>query len=271
MVTKYRFAFLAQFLGTNFSGSQKQKSARTVQDEFEKALEVLFKRRVPVNFASRVDAGVHARAMVGHFDLFEDELLNKKFAGLINEDEQTIKIFCLNMNGLLPSDASILGLKRVDLKFNSIRDAYSRSYVYRLRCGNYRNPMDGETVAFLHSTIQPNLEVWNKRCSVLIGEHDFSGLSRINKSGKVNPVCRVEECRWERTESGLMEFFITADHFVYNMIRIIVGTQIDVENGKLCIDSLEKALKFKDRHFAGHTATAQGLCLEAIKYYPAIF
>ena len=107
---------------------------------------------------------------------------------------------------------------------------------------------------------------------MLLGKHDFTGLSNKSTS-KVNPICNVTECHWSLNEEDkrLYTFRIKADHFLYNMIRVIIGTQIGIESAKLSVDSLQKALKLKDRQFAGITAPAQGLCLEAIDYSQSLF
>ena len=117
-----RFAFLCQFDGSNFSGSQKQADGhRTVQAELEKAFNIFLKIEVKIILASRVDAGVHARAMIGHFDL-EDNFPN------LNEHT-----FCRHLNGILPSDVAVLKIKEVDSNFHARKLAVKRSYIYKIR------------------------------------------------------------------------------------------------------------------------------------------
>lgn len=260
---RQRFVLQTQFLGSNFCGSQSQKNGRTVQDELEKALKIYFRQEVRVVLGSRVDAKVHARAMIGHFDLEIEENFEEKF----NKD-----LFCRNLNGILPQDLSITKMGEIHNSFHSIKDASSRSYVYKLRAGTTRNPLDEKQVTYIYNSRPLNIENLQKLSNTLIAEADFSGLSNFKK-GYVNPICKVFSCSWEsnKEDTELYVFRIKANHFLYNMIRIIVGTQIAIENGKLSICSLEKALRLKDRSLAGPTAPASGLCLEEINYPFSLF
>jgi tRNA pseudouridine38-40 synthase len=246
-----KFAFLTQFNGHKFSGSQRQSNVRTVQEELEKAFSIFFKTKIVIVLSSRVDAGVHAREMVGHISA----------ESLPAGDEH---IICRHLNGILPPDISILRIVPVLDDFHARRSAIERSYIYKLRAHSQRFPLDGTWVA--HTPYSLNLENLNQMSALLFGEHDFTGLSRP-ANYKTRPICKITECYWSQDpKDSLLTFRITADHFLYNMVRIIIGTQIGVENGKLSVDSLEKALMLKDRSFAGYTAPAGGLCLDAVKY-----
>ncbi len=246
-----RLAFNTQFVGTKFSGSQKQKGARSVQEELEKAFSIFFREPIKVVLASRVDAGVHARNLVGHFDLLTESYKN------YTEHE-----LCRHLNGILPSDVAILRMQEVPETFHARRNAIERSYIYRVRGYSQRFPLDESQVAYVSAKL--NLKNLQEMAKILVGEHDFTGLSKPCDY-KTRPTCKVIKAAWKE-EKDLFSFEIAADHFLYNMVRIIVGTQICIENGKLSIHSLENALKFKDRSFAGTTAPAKGLCLEAVKY-----
>jgi tRNA pseudouridine38-40 synthase len=246
-----RLAFQTQFVGAKFCGSQKQSNARSVQEELEKAFSIFFKEKIIVTLSSRVDSGVHARGMIGHCDVSELPQLS--------EHE-----LCRHLNGILPNDVAVLKLKEVPSSFHSRRDAIERSYVYKLRAYSQKHPLDESQVVHIASSLK--LESLQKMASSLIGEHDFTGLSKP-ADYKTRPICKINECFWTQNfEDGLFMFKISADHFLYNMVRIIIGTQIAIENGKLSSDCLEKALRLKDRSYAGFTAPAEGLCLEAVKY-----
>lgn len=282
---KQRYAFLTQFIGSNYHGSQRQNNAPTIQDELEKAFSLVLRQKVTVVLASRVDAGVHARGMVGHFDLeVPPSPLDR--GNLILEpsyikdaprmaDSKTglnfHKTLC-HLNGVLPKDISVLQITKVDSKFHSLKAATARTYTYRLRVGGQRRPLDESQTTFIYYPEPFDLKRLKHWSNMLVGSHDFSGLAKKSTT-KVNPVCKVSECSWRRSDedTNLFIFKITADHFLYNMIRIIIGTQIGIESGKLSVDSLEKALKLKDRQFAGITAPAHGLCLEAIEYTLPLF
>lgn len=251
-----RLVFLCEFDGSNFSGSQKQANGRTVQAELEKALSIFFKQNIKIVLASRVDSGVHAKGMIGHFDL--------KY-NLPNLSEHA---FCRHLNGILPLDIAILRLKEINSDFHSRKHAIKRSYVYKIRSFTQRQPLDGSQIA--HTSVKLNCFNLNKLSQILLGKHDFSGLSKVNKS-KSWPICEVFEAYWQEQKNNLFIFRISADHFLYNMVRIIIGTQIDIQNAKLEVNSLEKALKLKNKTWAGSTAPSQGLCLENIEYPYTLF
>lgn len=256
-----RYVFSTQFIGTNFAGSQKQANARTVQEELEKAFSIFFRQNIKITLASRIDSGVHAREMIGHFDL-RSEL---SVRGLETTSEHEI---CRHFNGILPNDIAILRFQETNEGFHSRRDACLRTYKYRLRSYSQRFPLDGSQVTYIASPLNKNH--LDDMAKFLVGEHDFTGLSKP-ADYKTRPICKVTEAYWEEssnheTKDNLFTFTVSADHFLYNMIRIIVGTQIAIQNGKLPADSLEKALKYQDRSYAGFTASPTGLCLEKIKY-----
>lgn len=255
-----RYVFKTQFLGTSFCGSQKQKNGRTVQEELEKAFSIFFRQDVTVVLGSRVDSGVHSRGMIGHFDL-EDG-----FDADLSIPREEDKVLC-NLNGILPLDVSILRISKIHDDFHSVKDAIQRSYLYKLRAHSPRCPLDEKQVTYYYQAQKLNLESLNNVSKLLLGEHDFSGLSNFN-GREVYPICKVSQCKWE-LDSEDKELFllkVSANRFLYNMIRVIVGTQIAIENGKLSVCSLKNALKNRDRSLAGPTAKPDGLCLEEIKY-----
>ncbi|MDJ0626222.1 MAG: tRNA pseudouridine synthase A [Candidatus Caenarcaniphilales bacterium] len=258
----YKYVFKSQFLGTNFCGSQWQPNGRTVQEELEKAFFVYFKQAVKVVLGSRVDSGVHARGMIGHFVLDYDFSIDKN-----NEN----KVLC-NLNGILPKDLSILRISRIHDSFHSIKDAIKRSYIYKLRAHAPRSPLDESQVEYFYQANPLKIDSLNFQSEKLLGSHDFSGLSNFN-GREVYSVCNVTKSFWEidLDNNGLFVFKVSANRFLYNMIRVIVGTQIAIENGKLSVCSLENALKYKDRNLAGPTAQPKGLCLEAINYHFPLF
>ncbi|MDX1919536.1 MAG: tRNA pseudouridine synthase A [Candidatus Caenarcaniphilales bacterium] len=260
---KQRFVLQTQFLGSSFCGSQSQANGRAVQDELERALKVYFRQNIRVVLGSRVDSGVHARAMIGHFDLNLSEIPQFDFNEIL---------LLRNLNGILSKDVSITRLSKIHQEFHSIKDATSRSYIYKLRAGTSRKPLDEKQVTFVYNSKPLNIKTLQNCAEILIGEKDFSGLANFKK-GYVNPICKVFECSWKLGEEDpeLYVFYIKADHFLYNMIRIIVGTQIAIGNGKLSVCSLEKALRFKDRSLSGPTASASGLCLKEINYPFSLF
>lgn len=254
-----RFAFLVQFNGKNFSGSQRQANAPSVQAELEAAMTIFFRENISVCLSSRIDARVHARGMVGHINIKDEN--NSR----INNDEFKI---CAHLNGILPTDISVLGFRPIPTSLNTRRDAISRTYEYKLRASKLRYSLDGDTVA--HYKCKLNLDRLNEISSKLLGKHDCTGLSRPYEY-KTSSVCNITESFWREEDEDLYTFRITADHFLYKMVRNIVGTQIDMQNAKLSVYSLENSLKLKDRRYLGHTAKPEGLCLECVNYLEPIF
>gem|GEM_PF-794112 len=246
-----RFAFLTQFIGTHFRGSQRQRDDRSVQGELERAMSIFFRREMIVSLASRVDAGVHARAMVGHFDL-EGDLV-----------DPPAKV-CYSLNGILNKDISVIELQKVTESFHSRRDALWRTYRYRLRANSSRQPFDGGIVTY-SSSDDLDLHLLNEQSKELVGIHNCIGLSRFCDD-RVSPFCHIKECYWQLGDDGLYIFQITANHFLYKMVRGIIGTQLDAQSQKIPLSSLSQALKLKDRSYLGATAAACGLSLENISY-----
>ncbi len=252
-LNKSRFVFSCQFIGTRFSGTQKQKNANTVQSELEEVFSIFFKEKISIIFSSRLDAGVHAKALIGHFDLSENQKLKK-----LSENQ-----ICRHLNGILSRDIAIIKFKEIDINFHSRKDAISRTYNYRLRINDLRMPLEDHYVSTLKLD-NLDLDFLNEQSKILIGNHDCSGLAR-NFEYKTYTVCMINKCFWEK-QQGLFIFHITANHFLYKMVRNIVGTQIDMYSGKIPKDSLYKALIEKNNNYLGQTAVAKGLCLEAVNY-----
>jgi tRNA pseudouridine38-40 synthase len=246
-----RVALRLEYLGQRFCGSQSQEGVRTVQDELEKALSTFLRPsdgRVAVALSGRTDSGVHARGQVGHFD-WADELELWRLAW--------------GLNGILKDDLSICDAQVVPDDFHSRFSAIKRIYCYRILNRPQRSALLKETHHFVPLPL--NLEVMTQVAQQLVGAHDFAGFKSSN-SDTGTTLCNVDRSQLLNLGEGKLEFWISADHFVYNMVRIIVGTLIEIGLGKRPVSDLAEALHQKQRLKAGPTAPAWGLCLESVEY-----
>jgi tRNA pseudouridine38-40 synthase len=246
-----RTALKIEYQGTRFCGSQYQLGVRTVQDELEKGLGTFLRSptgRVKVIFSGRTDTGVHARGQVVHFDWDEPVDLWR---------------LCWALNGILPEDVSVQAAQLVPEEFHSRFAAIRRTYAYRILNRPQRSALLKQTHHFL--PLQLNLPVMAELAGQLLGTHDFSGFKSSN-SDTGTTLCRVERAELLNLGEGKLEFWISANHFVYNMVRIIVGTLIEIGLGKLPTSSLGEALHDRQRRKAGPTAPPWGLCLERVEY-----
>jgi len=244
-----RLALLLEYCGKEFSGSQYQVGVRTVQAELEKALSVLARRPVASVFSGRTDSGVHARGQVVHVDW--------------PAAEPDLGRLCWGLNGVLDRDIAVRTIDCVVPEFHARYSALSREYVYRILNSPQRSPLLRDTHYFVPLPL--DLQAMTVAAAVLSGEHDFSSF-RSSNADRVNSICRVTRAEILNLGEGVLEFWISANHFVYNMVRIIVGTLIEIGLGKKLPESLAYALTGKSRDLAGPTAPSWGLCLDSVKY-----
>lgn len=258
-----RIAFLLEYQGKNFCGSQAQKDLRTVQSVLENAIAVYFrvdkytetKKPLRVTLSGRTDSGVHASAQVGHFDLSPEIL----------QDNQPLdwQAVAWALNGILDSDISIKQLVTVSSEFHARFSAIERQYVYRILNRPQRSPLLKDSHLFLRSPLDVDIMVDAADC--LVGRHDFAAFKSSN-SDENSTICDVNYAKLLNLGEGELEFSIAANHFVYNMIRIIVGTLVEIGLKKRLPESLKMALMNGKRSLAGPTAPASGLCLTSVIY-----
>lgn len=253
---KCRIALLIEYIGKNFHGSQSQKNQRTVQAVLERAIGtwLRLKEPVPVVFSGRTDSGVHAAGQVAHFDWPVD------FAQLSNLD---LEALCWGLNGILPEDMSIRNAVLVDSGFHARFTATQRQYVYSILNHKQRSPLLKDTHYFIRQPL--DIEKMQEAITCLIGSHDFAAFKSTN-SDRMTTICNVSHTQLLHLGEGELEFSIAANHFVYNMVRIIAGTVVEIGLSKRGVSSLELALRKRERQLAGPTAPAWGLCLNSVKY-----
>lgn len=242
-----RFVLNLEYKGTNFSGSQKQKTkVRTVQGELEKVLGTLTKQNIKTIFSGRTDAGVHARGQVVHFD---------------SEMDFTEPKVLYSINGLLPKDMSVSSIEKVSKTFHAQKSATARFYRYKIISRKQRSAFD-EDCLFIKDSL--NIDFINQALKIIEGEHDFSS---FKKTGSANPakICNVYIARCHRKGDEIL-IDIVANRFLYGMVRAIVGTILYLERKSLSPESLKEILKNRNRAKAGPAASPYGLTLMKVIY-----
>jgi tRNA pseudouridine38-40 synthase len=248
--TRY-FIFLS-YKGTAYHGWQVQPNGLTVQQVLDKALSVILSEQVNTLGAGRTDTGVHARFFCAHFDSS-------------SEDLDVRKNFIYKLNSYLPKDISVSAVKKVRSDANARFSALSRTYTYYI--SQNKNPFTEEAAWFIHGGL--DITAMNKACTVLLRHSDFTSFSKLHTDVKTNN-CRVMSAVWEESD-GMLVFTITADRFLRNMVRAIVGTMAETGKGKLSVADFENIIVARDRGRAGKSAPAKGLFLTAIEYPSDIF
>ena len=242
-----RYKLTVAYVGKNFSGWQSQKDVRTAQDELEKGLSQLLGETIVVHAAGRTDEGVSAIAQTVHFDT-QKEMLPFSLVQAVNF--------------LLPDDLSVINAEVVDKNFHARKSAIKKTYVYRLYVSAHRHAVYDTFATQIYK--MPDLTLMREVAQKLIGEHDFKAFSSTGSSAKTT--IRTIESIDIIQKGNLLEISICGNAFLYNMVRIIVGTLIWIGLGKLPQDTVDKMLQTGNRKLGAKTFPAVGLRLEDIQY-----
>jgi tRNA pseudouridine38-40 synthase len=243
---------LIEYDGTEFSGWARQPGRRTVQDELERALRILLRRdSVPLTVAGRTDAGVHATGQVA------------SYAGAPARSD--------GLNALLPYDVAVVECVGAPPGFDARRDATSRAYCYRMLTRRARSPHERRRA--LHFSQRLDLAALRQCARALEGTHDFTAFTPTD-TRHVHFARDVYAAGWYERGGGLLEFVIEADSFMRNMNRILVGTMLEVAQGRRSVAEFAELLSGRPRSDAGITAPPHGLHLVGVGYdgrrfYPA--
>ncbi len=256
-----RYALTLEYDGTNYVGFQIQKNAPSIQDKIETALSIILSKKIKILMAGRTDAGVHAFGQVICFDT------EKKL------EEKNYKIFIQSLNALIPNDIAFYKIQEVAPNFHPRYDCKSREYVYLIWNSTYRSVKWWGKSFWLKKIIDtPTLQAINMDLNYLLGEHNFSALCHNAKAYR-NPKRTIYLARFIRDEKdwvsetgeGLLRFEICANAFLHNMIRILIGTLIDIHVKKKNMN-LKEILESRDRTKAGSTLTPTGLYFVRANY-----
>lgn len=240
-----------EFDGTAYSGWQIQPHSPSVQQTLEEALALFLRQKVDVTGAGRTDAGVHAAQMIAHFDLEECQ-----DCGWIKH----------KLNGILPPDIAVHSVYPVKADAHARFDAVSRTYKYYVTLD--KSAFQRNYSWYLLN--EPDFELMNSAAKLLLSTVDFTSFSKLHTDTKTND-CHVTEAGWERLPDGRWVFTITADRFLRNMVRAIVGTLMEVGRHRMTVDEFKSVILRKDRCQAGDSAPAQGLFLYKIEYPDNIY
>ncbi len=242
-----RLLITLRYDGTAYHGWQVQPNATTVQEKLQDAVEAVTGVRAGVTGCSRTDAGVHADMFCCAIDT-ASALRGDKLASALNFH--------------LPPDIAVYAVREVTADFHPRYHACGKRYVYRIWNGTQRHPVYDNYA--LHRKGRLNEELLNRAAAEYIGTHDFAAFCAAG-SDVQDTVRTVRDCRVER-QGDLVLFSVEADGFLYNMVRIMVGTLLEIADGRMSPQAIPAILASGARENAGPTAPAKGLCLQEVFY-----
>ncbi len=232
--------------GTAYSGWQKTETGPSIEGELEKALCQILQHPVKLQAASRTDAGVHAEGQVINF---------------FTERETTLDRLKKSCNALLPSDIRMIEMTEAPKNFHPTLNAKSKEYHYSICIGSTQLPFHRR---FSWHFVKPvKVSLMREAAALLIGEHDFSALTNEKQKNNIRKVYQIEIEEWENDHIRIR---VAGNHFLYKMVRTIVGTLAYAGCGMLQMKDIADLLKSGDRTAAGMTAPAHGLILKKVNY-----
>lgn len=241
-----RYFFEIAYLGTNYHGWQIQPNAITVQEVVNTHLSTILQTEINVVGSGRTDTGVHCKQQFFHADI---------------ETNLSIDDLCYKLNSILPYDVSISSIKLVGNEAHARFDATSRSYEYYIN--TKKNPFAKELSYYFSKPL--NIQNMNDASALLCGDmRDYEAFSKV-KTSVNNFMCEIRHAFWEHENNSLV-FHITANRFLRGMVRAIVGTLLDVGEGRKSVKDVTDIIESKDRQQAGRAAPAHGLYLTEVVY-----
>lgn len=238
------FVHLA-YRGTAYCGWQEQPGDKTVQGTLREALFTLLRSRIETVGCGRTDTGVHASSFFAHFD-----------TELVLDTEKTVK----KLNSLLPVDIAVFKIFSVNIDLHARFSATLRSYEYHLH--TQKNPFNEGLSVF--TPYHLNVALMNEGAQILLLTRDFASFCKAG-GNQHTTFCSLTKCQWVEDEKGY-RFEISADRFLRNMVRSIVGTMIDLGRGKIDLVTFQSIVEAKDRSEAGTSVAPHGLFLTEVRY-----
>lgn len=232
--------------GTNYHGWQIQPNGNSVQEELQNALSKVLRCDVTVVGAGRTDAGVHARKMVAHFE----------FDGILDCQQLSYRL-----NRILPRDISVFGVESVTADMHARFSATKRTYHYYIH--TRKNPFLRNYSCELHYPL--DFEAMNEAASHLLEVSDFGSFCKTHTDVKTT-LCDVTEAVWVKDTDDSWHFRISANRFLRNMVRAVVGTLIDVGRHRVTLDEFDRIVSQGSRSSAGESMPAHALFLENVEY-----
>jgi tRNA pseudouridine38-40 synthase len=246
-----RYFLTLAYNGTSFHGWQRQPNATSVQQTLEEALTTLLRKPIAITGAGRTDTGVHAKEMMAHFE-----------GDLSLEEEENLPYL---INRFLQEEIVIYRLDKVKADAHARFDATARTYEYHL--GFQKNPFKQQLYYYFHQPV--SLEKMSEAAQILLEYEDFEAFAKTHSDVKTF-LCNVTRADWESTAEGAI-FTITANRFLRNMVRAIVGTLLEIGTGKIEVADMHKIIQSKNRGEAGFSVPAAGLYLTEIQYPKSIY
>lgn len=242
-----RLLFKIRYDGYDYHGWQVQNNALTVQEVFQNAVQKLFGERLDVKGCSRTDSGVHA---------------NMYCVSIDTDMNITCDNAVMALNTYLPNDVACYECSEVDMDFHPRYSCVSKEYVYKIYNGKYRNPFYDRYAFWYKYPI--DVDYLNQQAQAFVGTYDYSGFCSI-KTDVEDTVRTIYSCCVYR-EGDIVYFKVKGNGFLYNMVRIMVGTLLFIAQGKIKENELKEVILTKDRKRAGKTAPPQGLYLNKVNY-----
>ena len=240
-----RYFITLSYDGTAYHGWQIQPHCISVQEELHKALSTLLRQPMEVVGAGRTDTGVHARKMVAHFDYGELDCPQLVY----------------KLNKILPKDIAVQQVEQVADDMHARFSAKSRTYHYFVHLT--KDPFHRAYSWQVYG--EPDFDLMNRAAEVLMEYRDFTSFSKLNTDTKTND-CTITEAHWDRVGDGQWCFTISANRFLRNMVRAIVGTLLEVGRGRMTIEQLRLVIEAKDRCRAGDSVPGNALFLVEVEY-----
>lgn len=240
-----RYFIVLAYNGASYAGWQVQPNDVTIQGTLESALSLMLRSKISVVGCGRTDTGVHAKHYVAHFD-----------AEINDVNKLTVKL-----NSYLPKDISVFKIVELHNSAHARFDAISRSYEYHITKHKdpFLNPLSYKL------PFNPDFSLMNEAAKLLLHVNDFTSFAKLHGNAKTN-LCNVTRADWVQESEQHWVFHISANRFLRNMVRAVVGTLLEVGKGKLSIDDFKKIIETKNRSSAGVSVPPQGLFLTDIKY-----
>lgn len=241
-----RYFIYLSYDGTEYHGWQIQPDAISVQGEIQRCLSTILRRETLIVGAGRTDTGVHARYMAAHFD---------------SDEQIDCQQLAFRLNRILPPDIAIHDIAQVRDDLHARFSATSRTYRYYIH--TRKSPFNRKYSLETHYTL--NFDLMNSAGEYLLSVTDFASFCKAGSDVKTT-FCKVTTAKWVEMEPGCWYFEITADRFLRNMVRAVVGTLVDVGRGRLTLDEFKQVVNSKKRTEARESMPARALFLENVTY-----
>lgn len=246
---KHNFKMTIAYDGTDYLGWQKNNAGLSIEGCLQAALQQILQEDIALSAASRTDAGVHAKGQVIHFST-----------------NQSLCFYKLqrSLNCVLEGTIAVLSIEEVPMQFHATISCTKKEYWYHVCFGAIQNPFFRRTSWYFPHLLE--LDRIQRAAQVLIGEQDFSAFCNERSKWDRSTICDVQELSISMLSKDRMRFILIGDHFLYKMVRNLVGTLVYIGCGKLASDQISHLLFSKDRSQIGMTAPAHGLLLKKVYY-----